>query len=154
MHGNPLATCFLQNYDSFEKELQSLKPSSLVANGGQGEHQTNVNSSNSTSSSATYSREYSSLSPALYLPQTLPYRPVPYSHLLNGCQQYLFDRSILYSPSRFTQPQTVAYITKPSVENRQQPEPMLPRPINDCCGKCGAPCNFRYKKNVSESLSH
>uniref|UniRef100_A0A1I7T1B1 Ground-like domain-containing protein n=1 Tax=Caenorhabditis tropicalis TaxID=1561998 RepID=A0A1I7T1B1_9PELO len=141
------------NYDEFEKELEKLKPASAVTSEDKVDNKLDLNLLNSSipTQSITYIREFpSGYSPEAFLTRPLPYRPVPYMpiQLPAACQQYFLPR-----PMPMTQvPQVIqlpsAYVTAPPTTVRQQPVSILPPPINDCCGKCGAPCKFRSKKNV------
>ncbi|CAB3398079.1 unnamed protein product [Caenorhabditis bovis] len=156
-----------QAYDDFEKELEKLKPAATIIktedednmatiNGSSGELKATIAIGNATSGPSqaiTYIREYSPYAPDAYL-RPLPYRPMPY--IPKGCPvippQYI--RPAPYYPRGYVQPAVVqpqiypgAYVTPPVVQP-PRPAPILPPPINDCCGRCGAPCKFRSRKSV------
>lgn len=143
------------NYDEFEKELEKLKPSSAVTSEDKVDNKLDLALLNASipTQSITYIREFpSGYSPEAFMTRPLPYRPVPYVpvQLPAACQQYFMPRPMPLP--QVVQPQIVqlpsAYVTAPPISVRQQPVSILPPPINDCCGKCGAPCKFRSKKNV------
>ncbi|KAF1751198.1 hypothetical protein GCK72_017752 [Caenorhabditis remanei] len=141
------------NYDEFEKELEKLKPASAVTSEEKVDNKLDLSVLNSSipTQSITYIREFpGGYSPEAFLTRPLPYRPVPYipMQLPAACQQYFMPRPMpqVTTPQVFQLPS--AYVTAPPVTVRQQPMSILPPPINDCCGKCGAPCKFRSKKNV------
>ncbi|CCD65134.1 Ground-like domain-containing protein [Caenorhabditis elegans] len=151
-----LVTTGKMNYDDFEKELEKLKPASAVTTDEKVDSKLDLNVLNASipTQSITYIREFpSGYSPEAFITRPLPYRPVPYMpvQLPAACQQYFLPPQRPQPMPQVT-PQIIqlpsAYVTAPPVTIRQQPLSILPPPINDCCGKCGAPCKFRSKKNV------
>ncbi|CAO4379936.1 unnamed protein product [Caenorhabditis nigoni] len=139
------------NYDEFEKELEKLKPASAVTSEDKVDNKLDLALLNASipTQSITYIREFpAGYSPEAFMTRPLPYRPVPFVpvQLPAACQQYFMPRPMPMQPQVVQLPS--AYVTAPPVSVRQQPVSILPPPINDCCGKCGAPCKFRSKKNV------
>ncbi|CAD6186872.1 unnamed protein product [Caenorhabditis auriculariae] len=147
-------------YEEYERELEKLKPSTVTTTITTKNEESLIAvepPSNVTSPPVTYIRELTPYAPDPQFAglRPMPYRPMPY--LPRGCQlpavavsPYL--RPAPYMPRGYVQPLPTAYATAPQ-PLPQPPRPLLPPPINDCCGRCGAPCKYRTRRNVIAALA-
>ncbi|CAI2355480.1 unnamed protein product [Caenorhabditis sp. 36 PRJEB53466] len=134
------------NYNEFEKELNKLKPGDPEPR--EIDNKLDLRGLNSTTTtpaqSITYIRESSSggYSPDAFWSGPLPYRPAPFTISSANCPPYSVSFPIAYrgAGNQFLDSYATAL-------PQQKPLKLTPS-INDCCGKCGAPCKFHSKRNV------
>ncbi|KAK6758692.1 hypothetical protein RB195_016113 [Necator americanus] len=105
------------------------------------------------SPASTYIRETAVYQP--YVPRQVAYRPQPLPQAGCGAMTPQYYRPAPYMPRGYMIPYTPTYATHPPPP--PQPLPTLiqpPRynaPVNDCCGRCSAPCGHGVRRFFAKS---